>query len=156
MCWPWWAAKDPHLCLLTPCSCGMGQKQKNSWVEINTVLQAKEGVMQRQSLNTSHKHTDAHSLSETSLCKHAYCRSWCYMTGDIPLISAIICPGCLCSQHLVHQATSLGKRAEWEMEKVLRLCRYWSTRARTLLCYQYCFSHKIKIQHLRGCHDRSS
>lgn len=88
--WPWWVAKDLHLCLLTLHSCGMKQKQKNSWVEINKCFVSEgrgDEVVQRQSLSTSRKHADAHPLPETSLCKHAYCWSWCYMRGNIPLIS---------------------------------------------------------------------
>jgi len=36
------------------------------------------------------------------------------------------------------------KGAEREKEKVLTLCKHCSATARTLLCYQCCFSHRIQ------------
>lgn len=147
--WPWWVAKDSRLCLLTLHSCGMGQNQKKSWVEINNCFVSEgrgDEVVQRQSLSTSRKHLmPTRSLrppcANTHIADHGV--TW---QGMSLWSVAIICSDCLCSQHLVHQATSPLKGAEWEIEKVLRLCRYWSTRATTLVCYQYCFSHKIKTQ----------
>jgi len=41
--------------------------------------------------------------------------------------------------------------AEWEKESVLAMCEHCSATAKTLLCYQHCFSHKSEVQHCTGC-----
>lgn len=64
-----------------------------------------------------------------------------YPSDQLPSsVLAVSAPSILSTKRPHHWRGQSGK---W---RVLRLCRYWSTRARTLVCYQYCFSHKIKTQ----------
>jgi len=58
--------------------------------------------------------------------------------------------------NLGHQLSSLLAGGEkWEIEKALRLWKHCSETAKTLICYQHCFNHKTKIQHLSGCYEEN-
>lgn len=54
-----------------------------------------------------------------------------------PWPAQVSCPSCVPSQK----------------EKVLTLLKHYSATAKTLLCYQGCFSHKSKTRHHPGCYE---
>ena len=62
----------------------------------------------------------------------------------------VICPVASCPNPL-HSPNLFTGRAEWETEMALMLCKHCSAKARTLMCYQYCFGHKSKTQHHMSC-----
>lgn len=38
-----------------------------------------------------------------------------------------------------------------EKQEALNLCKHYSAKAKTLVCYQYCFGRKSETQHRTGC-----
>lgn len=66
-----------------------------------------------------------------------------------PLSVWTSCCSSILSQFLVDPSLLAGN-AEWETENTLMLCKPCSAAAKTLMCYQYYFTHKSKSQHHVG------
>lgn len=84
--------------------------------------------MQKQSLATSHKETDAQTVCATPTLEDE--------TSP---------PG------FIAERISLLSLGLWKTEKASTLCKHCSARAKTLVCYRHCFSHKSESWHHTGC-----
>lgn len=55
------------------------------------------------------------------------------------------------------QAPSHSQTSQWETDwdenQGLMLCNHCSATAKTVMCYQHCFSHKFKMQPHMGCYN---
>lgn len=92
-----------------------------------------------------------------------YCWAQHHMVGNTPLPLQVSYPGSdlpslLCSPSLF--AESGGARTEWEKEKNLMLCKHGLSTAKTLVCYQHCFHHRIQstapCKNVNSIPDKSS
>lgn len=110
--------------------------------------------MRRQSLNTSHKQTDAQSVSVNGYFSKPSFPSvfFCCIRCQMRWTAQVSCPDCVPFQ-LPFTPNQLAVWAAWKMEEALMLCRHCSAISKTWVCHQHGFGHKSSIQHHKGCYE---
>lgn len=131
--------------------------RKNSWVKIN-IGRKEKGKKKWCKGITTHKQTNVQPVSEQwplwtdyppilSLSMTLYGME--YLFGQLGLAVPSVSPS-----RLLPTSSLLAVGAEWETEKDLMLCKYCSTIAEPLVCYQYCFIQS-KTKHCMGCYEHN-